>query len=48
MYQQTNIEIDIISQLYHLKAKFENNQMTFEEYSKSYDKLYQWIEYYQK
>jgi hypothetical protein len=48
MYQQNHIEVDIIFHLYHLKVKFEKNQITFEEYSKLYDKLYQWVENYNK
>jgi hypothetical protein len=45
MFHEANVE-DLMSNLIILRSKYQNNHISFDEYSKYYDKIYHWIENY--
>ncbi|WP_157950967.1 hypothetical protein [Peribacillus acanthi] len=48
MQHVSNIEESIVSQLLKLKTRFENDLISYEEYSRLYEKVYQWVDHASK
>jgi hypothetical protein len=45
MFHDANVE-DLMSNLIILRLKYQNSHISFDDYCKYYDKIYNWIETY--